>query len=76
MELWFLEVRNRRECNREEGIEGGIRDVERLSVAASSWAGKRKTFIMVLFGRMTINKNNTCGSQKTRRILNIFTTKK
>lgn len=76
MELWFLEVRNRRECNGEGGIEGGIRDVERLSVAASSWAGKRKTFIMILFGGITINKNNICGSQKTRRILNIFTTKK
>lgn len=31
---------------------------------------------MILFGGMTINKNNICGSQKTRRILNIFTTKK
>lgn len=36
------------------GTEGGRRDVERLSVDASSWTGKRKMFIMILFGGMTM----------------------
>lgn len=54
---------------------GRKKDVERLSVDASSWAGKRKMVIMILFGGMTINTNNIGGSQKTR-VMNIFTTKK